>query len=106
MTTYEYKENKSFLIPFFSEFFNNIQLQIAPLIKSFSKMLKQNLQFESDKLRENIIGLVSNSPLIQLYTEKKIGEYALWVLFRDCFVFSMKLSCTFASVASEPVSNS
>ena len=100
LKTYEYKENKSYLIPFFSEYFSNIEMEISPLIKSLTSTLKRNLNSESDRIRENIIGLISNSPLIQLYTETKIGEAALWVLFRDTFVFMMMDKTTFFDFAS------
>ena len=100
LTTYEYKENKSFLIPFFCEFFSNLELKIQPLVKSFATAQKRNLESDAERARDNLIGVIINSPLVQLFTGGKLKEPALWVLFRDTFVYLMMAKTEFVDFAS------
>lgn len=55
---------------------------------------------ETDRLQQCVTDLVLNSPLVRLFTENSFPRSALWVLFRDAFVYLIPTQTLFFDFVS------
>ena len=83
---YESQPNRSFLTPFFWNSFHTLDAQISPLVEQ-TRSLQSNGPGRSDRQRQRIVELLVNSSAVRLFTEAQAPKSAVWVLFRDSFVF-------------------